>query len=62
MSDQITEQQVFTRKEAAKYLRVGLSTFDKLISPVLPKVFIGSRGYRIRKQALDRYLQEQEVR
>lgn len=50
-------EQMFTRQEAADYLRIGVSTFSRLIkSGALPYVRINGRTLRIAKSSLDAYV------
>lgn len=50
-------EQLFTRQEAADYLRIGVSTFSRLISAgALPYVRINGRTLRIAKSSLDAYV------
>ena len=51
------QEQMFTRQEAADYLRIGVSTFSRLIkSGALPYVRINGRTLRIAKSSLDAYV------
>jgi excisionase family DNA binding protein len=57
MIDPTNRETVLTRREAAEYLRVCLSTFDKLGVPHIK----ARRKVLFRREALDKWLAENEA-
>lgn len=48
---------LFTRKEAANYLNISVSTLDNYVrAGMLPRVKIGPRMVRFTKEALDEFI------
>jgi excisionase family DNA binding protein len=58
-----SDEQLFTAEQIAKIMQVHIGTVRLWVkNGELPAVWIGKREYRIRKSALDKFIEEREGR